>query len=307
MPPPTGTPDNAPGEPTNFEVAVVLNTRRLHHPAATQARLLHLLEVAGVPNARWMPVGPETGAQGAARDAVRQGARLVLAGGGDGTVRAVAAGIRGSGAALGILPLGTANVLARNLGIPLDLPSAVRLAVSSRRRRVDLGETGEGIFTVAVGIGFDAQMLAGAVAAARRHLGVPAYVLSGLRHLGDPSFEVELWMDGAPPLRRRVAAVLVSNVPRLPLGITLDPEGRLDDGRLEVVAIQPRGLAGWPKVAAGLLGRRRGRSVERFHVSRVRIRASGSHPREMDGDPIPAGAELSAWVLPGELEVAAPG
>lgn len=286
--------------------AVLLNTARLRRSDEIRAELGGVLRGLGCPDPVWLEAGPQGGVVAAVKAAVDAGAEVVVAGGGDGTVRAVAAGILGTPAALGILPLGTGNVLARNLGIPQALVPAARVAMGPGRRRIDLGQVDGQVFAVTAGIGFDAILLAGAAAAARSRLGLPAYVVAGLGHLGDPAFAVEVSLDGAPAFRRSVAAVLVSNVPHLRLGITLQESARPDDGLLEVTLVEPRGVLGWPRVAASLLGRRRGRAVERFQASAATVRAAAPVAREVDGDPIAPGPDLSVRVLPLALEVCVP-
>lgn len=254
-----------------------------------------------------MPVGEPLGVEVAVREALDSGAEIVFVGGGDGTIRAAASALAGAAAVLALLPLGTGNVLARNLGVPLDLEAAIAVAASGARRRIDLGNLGGQLFTVAAGLGMDAELLAATGAAAKRRVGPSAYVLSGLRRLGSPPFQVRVQVDGGEPFDRRVAAAVVCNVPRLPFGVSLDPQGSLDDGLLDLVLIEPDGLAGWPLVAMRLLGTRAGRGVERFRGRHIRVVAEGSHAREVDGDPIAAGVELDAWAIPLALSVCAPG
>lgn len=92
---------------------------------------------------RWMHAGK---AAKAARAAVEAGAALVIAGGGDGTLNGVAAALSGTGAKLGILPLGTLNHFARDLGIPMDVAEAARLIAAGRARKVDVAEVNGRVF-----------------------------------------------------------------------------------------------------------------------------------------------------------------
>lgn len=231
----------------------------------------------------------------------------MFVGGGDGTVRSAASVLSECPVALALLPLGTGNVLARNLGVPLDLEGAVAVAASGTRRRIDLGRLDGRLFTVAAGLGMDAEVLAATGAAAKRRVGASAYVISGLRRLGASPFRVEVHLERAEPFSRLVAAAVICNVAKLPFGVKLDPEGSLDDGLLDLVLIEPNGLAGWPRVALRLLGARSGPGVERFRARDVRVYAEGPHPREVDGDPIESGAALEAVAIPLALEVCAPG
>jgi diacylglycerol kinase (ATP) len=287
-------------------VAVLLSPSVSRAALANRTRLRQLLLGAGCDDPEWItdaaPGWPST----AVSAAVAAGARLVLAAGGDGTVRAAVEGIWGSAAVLGILPLGTANVLARNLGIPRRLEDAIQVALFGRDRALDVGRAEEGIFLVAAGMGLDARMMSALEARARHRIGLVAYVASALRHLADPAFEVTVECDGGAPLGRRVAAALVSNVARLPLGIRLHPEALVDDGRLEVVLIQPRGPVGWLRVAAALLGASDRRAVERMTARRVVIRSTSPQPMELDGDAVGWATSLTAQVHPRAVVVRVP-
>src|SRR5690606_15470762 len=118
---------------------------------------------------RWYETAEEDAGTGAARQAVAAGASVVLASGGDGTVRAVAEGLRGSGVPLAIVPQGTGNLLARNLGMPLgNMEAAVRAAFYGRNRPIDLGivtivrgdeSESSHVFLVLAGMGLDARTI----------------------------------------------------------------------------------------------------------------------------------------------------
>jgi diacylglycerol kinase (ATP) len=288
------------------KVAVLLSPSVSRAALANRTGLRELLRGAGCEDPEWItdaaPGLPST----AVSAAVAAGARLVLAAGGDGTVRAAVEGMWGSQAVLGILPLGTANVLARNLGLPRRLEDAVQVALFGRDRALDVGRAGEGIFLVAAGMGLDARMMSALEARARHRIGLVAYVASALRHLADPTFEVTVQCDGGAPLRRVVAAALVGNVARLPLGIRLHPEALVDDGRLELVLIQPRGPVGWLRVAAALLGSPDRRAVERLTAQHVEIRSASPQAMELDGDPVGWATSLTAQVHPRAVVVRVP-
>ena len=287
-------------------VAVLLNPRPSAAARLGGKRLAELLMAAGCPDPVWIDAESAGGPAPAVRAAVEAGAQLVLAAGGDGTARAAAQGLWGSRAVLGIIPLGTANVLARNLGIPHEPEAAVRTALFGTERAIDVGATGQGIFLVAAGLGLDARMMAASATGARHRIGMLAYLVSGLRHLGDPSFEVTVRCDDGIPIRRRVAAAMVGNVPRLPLGIQLGRHALVDDGQMEVVLIHPRGPAGWPRVAAALLGTSDLGAVERLPARRVEIGTPALQPMELDGDAVAQSAHLVAEVQPGALRVRVP-
>ena len=202
--------------------------------------------------------------------------------GGDGTVRAVAQELVGTGVPLGLLPGGTGNLLARNLGGGVDsLEEAARIAFTGRDRRIDVGwlvmdptpEQRHGLpapaenvhcFTVMAGVGFDAQMMADAPEGVKDRVGWAAYVASGGKHLTDPPFALELVVDGQTRAPAKARTVVVGNCGELTGGMVLLPDALIDDGRLDVATVSPESLTQWIGVAARVLAKRGdGPSLER--------------------------------------------
>ncbi len=148
-----------------------------------------------------------------ARDAALRGESLIVAAGGDGTIAEVAAGIAGSAAALGILPLGTANVLALELGVPLAPEAAAAVLATGTRRLIRPGlltdaAGGQRLFVQMVGAGFDAAVVQGLDLALKRRLGRAAYVLQALRQAArHPFAPIEAVLDGTP---YRATSVIVT-------------------------------------------------------------------------------------------------
>jgi YegS/Rv2252/BmrU family lipid kinase len=239
------------------------------------------------------------------RRAVDEGADLVLACGGDGTVAAVATGLAGTGVPLGVLPCGTGNLLARNLSLPPELEPALEVALDGGERTLDLGRIGERRFVVMAGVGFGAAMMADASAVLKRRLGWPAYMLSGLQHLQDQGMIVLLRIDDGPPSIRRARAVLVGNVGHLQGGLALLPDADPGDGVLDVVLVAPRSLFGWLRVAWQVVSGRDqgGGRLERFRARRVEIRTARPRPRRVDGEPLGRDRALVVEVDPGALTV----
>jgi diacylglycerol kinase family enzyme len=295
--------------------------------------------------AGWEPVFAETSPAdsglGLARQAVAAGASLVFAAGGDGTVRACAQALAGTGIPLAIVPLGTANLTARTLGIPGRADRAIEAGFRGRDRVIDLalalahqggaggidlaladqggaggidltlpdqGSAGGIGFTAMAGIGLDAAVVEAARSPVKRRLGWVAYAVSGLAHLSLPAADFTIRLDGGEPLRRRARCVVVGNAGLLPGGFVLLPGARLDDGRLDVGILAPAGVFGWPRAAARVLTRSRGqdRTLERFQARRVEIAAEADLPRQIDGEVIAAGRTLTVSVRPGALTVRQP-
>ncbi len=294
--------------------AVIVNPIRVQDMAQRRRVIEGALAAAGWPAPAWLETTAEDPGTGQARQAVADGANVVFVCGGDGTVRAVLAGIAGTDAAAALLPAGTGNLLALNLGLPDDPAAGVRLAVQRGRRLLDLGVLERGrvepgrvdgrgvdgeIFAVMAGMGFDAAMMQSTSAPLKARIGSPAYVLSALRHLSDRSMAVEVRVDDGPVLRRRARTVLVGNVGRLQGGIRLLPEAEPDSGVLEVAILAPRHLGHWAALAWGVLLRRA--RVPRMHIlrgKRITVTSDRVQPRELDGDVIAPSATLEVSVRP---------
>jgi diacylglycerol kinase family enzyme len=287
--------------------AVVVNPARVADLDVRRRDIVGALTAAGWPEPLWLETTPDDPGCGQTRQAVESGAEVVFVCGGDGTVMACAGELAGTGVALAVLPSGTGNLLAANLGLSSDVREGVAVATGGGRRRIDLGRLGDRYFTVMAGMGFDAQMLAATHPLLKRHLGWPAYVLAALRHLHHRPMRVRVKLDGDQPMRRRAKAVLVANVGRLQGGIPLLPDAEPDDGCLDVAVLSPRTLAHWAEVAWAVLSRRGGSPrLELFRATRVEVYSDREQPREVDGDVIEPGRLLSVSVSPRALTLCVP-
>ncbi|MFE1291036.1 diacylglycerol kinase family protein [Streptomyces sp. NPDC058751] len=280
------------------------------------------------------PVFLETTAEdpgaGQAARALREGAELVVVCGGDGTVRTVADALAGSGVPLAVVPCGTGNLLARNLGLPLSPTAALEAALDGVPHRLDLGSIeGDGLpatrFAAMAGAGLDAAMMERTDPRAKAALGWPAYALAGIGTLRTPRMRVTIRLDGAPAFRRTARMVLVANVAAVQGGVTLLPAARPDDGLLDLLVLDPRGPGGWLRALRTLLrgrvtprrpstartltaegGRHDGVPVEFFTFRRAELTFDTPRSRELDGDPVGPGRRLTAEVRPGALTVLLP-
>src|SRR5215468_4343421 len=262
--------------------------------------------------------GPADGARDSlalARRALAAGASLVFAAGGDGTVRACAEALAGSGVPMAIVPLGTANLTARALGVPARPDRAVEASFGGRDRAIDLGHltlvegAGGTWFAAMAGIGLDAAVVAAAGEQLKRRFGWAAYAAAGMRKLTTPLHDFTVRLDDAEPLRRRARSVVVANAGLLPGGFTLLPGARLDDGLLDVGILAPSGAWDWIRLAGRVLARdrRQDRALQRLQARRVRISADSVLPRQVDGEIISPGRALSVSVCPRALVVRLPG
>ncbi|GAA1057651.1 sphingosine kinase [Agromyces luteolus] len=210
----------------------------------------------GYAAAEWIETTEDDPGTGQAREAREKGVDLIIAAGGDGTVRAIAEGLDGEQIPVGIVPLGTGNLFARNIGIPVnDIPGAAKLAFTGRDRAVDVlrarvrredDSTETEVSLVMSGIGIDAAMIANTDSDLKKRVGWLAYVDAGLRAIPNSEpFRVAHRMDDGRTHRSKVSSILVANLGYLPGNIELIPDAEIDDGRLDVVRLQPRNVWEW--------------------------------------------------------------
>ncbi|MFJ6836055.1 diacylglycerol kinase family protein [Streptomyces sp. NPDC091209] len=308
--------------------AVILNPTVTDE--ATRDDLRRILERHGHRGPVFLETTADDPGAGQTARAVREGATLVVVCGGDGTVRTVADALVDSGVPLAIVPCGTGNLLARNLGLPLSPTAALDAALGGSPHRLDLGSIeGDGLtatrFAAMAGAGLDAAMMEHTDPRAKAHLGWPAYALAGIGTLRIPRMRVTIRLDGSPAMRRTARMVLVGNVGTVQGGMTLLPAARPDDGLLDLLVLDPRGPVGWLRAVRTLL---RGRSeaprpstlhtlategddqnkvpVEFFTFRRAELTFATPQSRELDGDPVGPGRRLTAEVEPGALTVLLP-
>jgi diacylglycerol kinase family enzyme len=266
---------------------------------------------------------------GLAGAAVAAGARMVVAAGGDGTVRACAQALAGTQVPLAIVPLGTANLAARALGIPPGTGGSLATAFGGHERLIDLavagaaaagaggaGSTGAGTtgvaggltFAAMAGIGLDAEVVAATPRLLKRRAGWLAYAAAGIVHLPGRGERFTVRLDDDEPLARQARCVVVGNAGLLPGGFALLPQARLDDGLLDVGILAPSGPGGWLRVAHRVLtgSGRDGRQLERHQARRVEIRTEKELPREVDGEVITPGRSLTVTLLRRALTVRVP-
>lgn len=235
-------------------------------------------------------------AERAAREAAASGVGLVIAAGGDGTLRAVTEGLVGTETALGILPRGTVNVLARELGIPLDDPdAALDICLHGETRRIDIGKVGGRHFLLMCSVGFDAQAVADVNPDLKGWVGSPAYLLSGLATFANydpPAFTYAA--DGAPPRTAQAFMLVAANAGSYGGDLRIAPEASLTDGLLDVCVFEaPPGLppplqraAFLRQMGAFALGRhRQDPDVAYLRCRRLTLSATPDAPIQIDGDP----------------------
>ncbi|GAA4511943.1 diacylglycerol/lipid kinase family protein [Brevibacterium yomogidense] len=253
--------------------------------------------------------------EGQAREAVDQGATVVIAAGGDGTVRAVGGALVGTSVALGILPLGTGNLLARNLDVVLDRPEwALRTALSGQSALIDTGslrvdpDGPARTFLVMAGIGFDAEVMGTVNEDLKDRVGWLAYAEAGSRKLLGHRVDVTVTTDDGEERQAKIRSIVAGNCGRLQGGVWLFPDAEIDDGLLDLLIVSPRNLAEWVGVLTSIIGKRvrRGLHTATLQGETFTIRASEGVEVQVDGDAYGTTDFLELAVEPASLYVMRP-
>lgn len=279
--------------------AVVVNPSKVGDMDELRRTVDDTLTRAGWPAPRWFDTSPDDPGGGQTRAAIEAGAEVVFVCGGDGTVMSALSALVGTEVSMAVLPAGTGNLLAANLGLSTDLAAGLAVALEGGLRRLDVGTVEGRHFAVMAGMGFDAQMLDATSDTAKAHIGWPAYILGALRHLKDRPMRVRVRIDGAAPMRRRARSVLVANVGRLQGGVRLLSEAAPDDGVLDIAILTPSTLRNWLALGWGVIRRSsRVPSMEVFRGTHVEVVSDRRQPRQLDGDLVEASDRLIVEVIP---------
>jgi diacylglycerol kinase (ATP) len=249
----------------------------------------------------------ERGAGPLAEQAVADHLERLIISGGDGSVTEAAHVLAGTETALAVLPSGTGNLLAINLGIPLDREHAMRLALTGEAHPTDVGRANGQVFLIAVGMGLDARMIRDADREQKRKFGAFAYVLAVLRNLQRPNAWYAITIDGKR-IRRRGQTVLVANLGRITAGLELVPGSDPSDGLLEVAILKSQQLTDLARMGWRMIrGERRPRDVLEVHRGRhILVEAERPLPVQFDGESAGRTARLEVEAVPGALKVVRP-
>src|SRR5690348_4783574 len=213
--------------------------------------LRRVLSAEGVEDPLWYEVPKSRKAPAQLERALSEGAELVFAWGGDGMVQRCVDVLAGSDVALAIIPAGTANLFATNLGIPKDIEGAVAVGLHGTRRRFDLGRFNGERFAVMAGAGFDAAMIRDAGdGGLKERLGRAAYVWTGSENLRSKPFRADIKVDGAKWYKGKASCILLGNVGKLVGGVQAFEDASPDDGKLELGVVTADGLLEWGRMIA---------------------------------------------------------
>jgi diacylglycerol kinase (ATP) len=258
----------------------------------------------------WLETSADDPGRGMTKEAVAAGVDLVIGAGGDGTIRVVADGLAGSGIPMGLVPAGTANLLARNLGLPPQEDAAIEIAFAGHTRTIDLikltvDDQPAEHFAVIAGIGVDAMMMDETDADLKDKIGSAAYLLGAAKALGRLPIRLTVQLDDHRPVRRRAMICAIANVGKLRGNVTLIPGATPDDGLLDLYIASPHRFSHWIKLALRLITRRpkKDDQVDQHRGKIVRVRIHGKDMYQLDGDVASEGSNLTAEVQPDALTI----
>lgn len=312
--------------------AIVVNPVKVE-AAALRAALQAAEKRHGWEDSLWLETTEDDPGTGQTREALEHGVDVVIAAGGDGTVRTVAEELRGSDTPLALLPSGTGNLLARNLDLTLDdVDHALDTALDGQDRAIDVGvaelrdggRTERRAFLVMAGLGIDAQMIAATDDDLKAKAGWLAYAKAIGTVLRDKNeLRLRYQLDGGKVHSMHAHTVLIGNCGSLPANILLLPDAAVDDGILDIVVLRPEGFTGWVRIVVKIFWEngvlRRTSAGRRLMGADKEVRAMNylkgrelvvtlnrAQDVELDGDLFGSVSALRVRVDPGALRVRIP-
>jgi diacylglycerol kinase (ATP) len=287
-------------------VAVIAHRKKTFGGGLDELR--SMLAGAGVDEMLWYEVPKSRKAPKKVRKALDKGANLIFVWGGDGMVQRCADALAGADVAVAILPAGTANLFASNLGIPQDLAEAVRIGLHGWRRKVDLGRLNGEHFAVMAGAGFDGDLIRDADRKLKGRFGRLAYVWAGVRHAEGDLIRTRVRVDGADWFDGQASCVLLGNVGKITGGIPAFDDARVDDGRLEIGVATASGPVQWARTLGRIAVSRSEESpfVRITRGRKVKVRFDRPTTYELDGGARKKVTRLTASIAPGALTVCSP-
>lgn len=293
--------------------AVIFNPAKVTDWITFRRHVEYELKSRGWDRALWLETTSEDPGRAMTEQAVREKVDLVLGAGGDGTIRVICSGLARTGIPFGLIPAGTGNLLARNIGIPLDEVAALDVAFDGVDKALDLvrlqvDDQPPDHFAVMAGIGLDAVIVERADPKMKKAVGSAAYFVSAAQNANHPAMHATIAVDDQPPIKRRAHLIMVGNVGFLLANIQLIPGARADDGLLNVLVASPRTLSDWVRLTTRVLTRRRqpDDQLDRLTGQKVTITVEERDHVQLDGDTVGECNTLTAEVVPGALRLRVP-
>ncbi len=293
--------------------AVIFNPTKVTDWATFRRHVDYELRARGWQRTLWLETTVDDPGRAMTRQAVAEQVDLVIGAGGDGTIRVICDGLAGTGIPFGLIPAGTGNLLARNIGIPLDEGAALDVAFHGQDKLIDLVKiTVDGRppehSAVMAGVGIDAVIMDGTDPALKKAVGSAAYFVAAAQNAKHPALHATITVDDQPSLKRRAHVIVVGNVGFLQGNIPLIPDAKADDGLLDLIVASPRTARDWVRITTRVLigARRPDKQLDRFVGRRVTIKVEERDHYQLDGDTVGECNTMVAEVVPGALTLRVP-
>lgn len=243
----------------------------------------------------------------AARQAAAEGYDLVVAAGGDGSIFEVANGLVGTQAALGVIPVGTENVLAREMEIPLEPEAACRYMLAQEPRVIDTGRLGDQHFVCFAGIGFDAHVAHRLPSARKKRFGALAYFLTSAQKLGSyrkAAHRAIVTLDGKS-FDLEFLILVISNIRSYGGGLIPAPQAMIDDGLLDI-CVFPK--ANYLELMRHMTAATKGThlvlpGIQYYQAKKIVIETEHTEQIQLDGDAWPGNSPFVIEAVPNSLRV----
>jgi diacylglycerol kinase (ATP) len=295
------------GEPAK-RCAVIYNPAKVTDWLTFRRHVEYELHSRGWEKALWLETTVDDPGRAMAAQAIAAKVDLVLGAGGDGTIRVICSELADTGIPFGLIPAGTGNLLARNIGIPLDEGAALDIAFDGLDMPIDLvrlsvdGGPPEH-FAVMAGIGIDAIIMQSTNQDLKKAVGSAAYFVAAAQNAKHPALHATIQVDDRPAFRRKAHVIVVGNVGYLQANIPLIPDAKPNDGLLDLLVASPRGVSDWIKITTRVMTRQRRTDdqLDRITGRRVRIDVEEGDQYQLDGDTVGRCTSMIAEVQPGAL------
>lgn len=287
-------------------VAVIAHNAKVLGGGLGQLR--DVLRDHGVIDPLWLEVPKSRKMPGRMKEAIESGAELIFVWGGDGSVQRCIDAAVGSPVTLAILPAGTANLLANNLGIPIDLEQAVEVGLHGSNHPIDVGKMNGECFAVMAGIGLDALMIRDADAGMKDRFGRAAYIWTGIRNIRANPVRTTVRIDGHSWFDDDASCVLIANVGCVGGGVTAFDHASPNDGKLDVAVMTADGAWQWMRTLtrASLGHAEKSPLVQMTQATKITVETRKRLPYELDGGAREKTNKLRVRVLPRAVTIRVP-
>jgi YegS/Rv2252/BmrU family lipid kinase len=239
-----------------------------------------------------------------AKSCVQKNREMVVAAGGDGTINAVVNGLGRSNIICGIIPLGTVNLLATELNIPVDIRSSCQLLTEGNVRAIDLGQVNDRYFASIAGVGFDAYIMKETQPHMKRVFGAVAYIFSGMKNVTAYPFKsIKLHIDNEST-ERKGYLLIVGNGKYFSAHMTVAPRAVLDDHKLDLILYKRKDITGLLQYFWGIKSGHIAQNLytDYLHIEQVNISAHGRHWVHVDGE-LYGTTPVTIKVVPSALKI----